>query len=205
MSAHLFVLGRVPNYSRLTHILDSRRTTSDVPGHVVTAHHIDLPADQDVDIESDFLSGHLPFSLASVGGRYPDGRPWLVVLQHSGGLRDVDDAEAVGVLAQSMDAALVLNPGAQAHYVGEWSRRDLLQLYKAEGIPRRVLDLWSTADLAMGLVAQCCGADLADLPEGFVAGCAYPEAAHPCEGDVFTDVLAAWHRGLLAQAERPPG
>lgn len=48
---------------------------------IASGHFIHLGDDQHVDVETDFLSSHLPFNVAGFGGVFPDGKPWMFVMQ----------------------------------------------------------------------------------------------------------------------------
>ena len=180
-----FLFGAVPAVvdSRMTSVWHSRTDGRDRSGDWAMAHFIKLPGDQRVDIEGDFLSSHLPFSLGGVGGVFPNGEPWLLVLQQSALLPATGSAHAeeLEVLEVSMSRALRGNPGAGADEGISWHGTDLLREYAARGADAEIVRKWSTTELLIGLLANCCGPTLADLATRYAAGCAFPGEPHVCQ------------------------
>lgn len=203
--AHLFEVLEFPDGSRMTNVWNNTWADEARGDEVASGHFIELGAEQDVGVESDFLSSHLPFTVAGLGGLYPDGKPWMFVMQKAsaggtpGLLGEVDPhgvrcaVDPHGVLGDSLDRALAFNPEAVAVRELCWSRSDLVAVYEREGVAAGSVGRWSVADLLRGLLAQCSGVPLADLVAGY-PDCAYGGALHPCESDVFGDVFAAWAR-----------
>lgn len=194
--AFLFGLGHFPEGSRLTHVWDSRRVNQERTGQVVSAHFVRLPEDQHADIESDFASSHLPFSLGGIAGVHPDGAPWLLVLQQAAAFPGpaLSLSEEMGILNQALWRAMSFNPGAETGRGMWWRREELLLAYRERDVDPPPLELWTTADLVAGLLAECCGSTLTSLADGFVAGCAFPGEVHVCQHDVFLDVFARWQQ-----------
>lgn len=198
-----------PADSRMTGIWSNRNIDPPVGDELASGHFIRLPGDQHVELEGDFLNAHMPFWVAGFGGVFPDGQPWLFVLQKAPAdvavrLLGIDDP--AWPLRDSLFRALRFNDGAVITDEYVWSRWDLLRIYEWKGIdPDAVID-WPVADLLLGLLTECCYADLGGVVGGRTAGCAFLGAEHDCEFDVFTDVFARWSRGQMpVPAERPHG
>lgn len=192
----LFELVQFPEGSRLTHVWDNRRVEQSRTGRTVSAHFVRLPNDQHADIESDFVSSHLPFSLGGIAGVHPDGAPWLLVLQQAAGFADspLSFSEEMGILDHAVWRAMSFNPGAETGRGLGWRRGELLAAYQDRGVDPTSLELWTTADLVTGLLAECCGSELMALADGFVSGCAFPSEGHACQHDVFLDAFARWQQ-----------
>ena len=107
--AHLFEVLGFPDGSRMTNVWNNTWADEARGDEVASGHFVELGADQDVGVESDFLSSHLPFNVAGLGGLFPDGKPWMFVMQKAsaagtpGLLGEVDPH---GVLRGSLDRAL---------------------------------------------------------------------------------------------------
>jgi hypothetical protein len=193
-----------PAGSRLTGIWSNRDVDPSVADGIASGHLILLPDDQHAEVEGDFLTSHMPFWVAALGGALPDGQPWLFIVQKapadvSFGLVGADDP--AWVLRDSLFRALRFNDGA---WLGEeliWSRDDILDVYRWEGIDPESLDSWSMASLLRGLLAECCYVDLGDVVNGLESGCAFPDIEHDCTGDVFSDVFARWATGRMTHPE----
>ena len=170
-------------------------------GRTVSAHVLHLPPDQGADVESDFLSSHLPFALGGAAGVHPDGSAWVMVLQQTAQAQDPDLSfgEEVGILDHAVYRAISFNPGARVTQVTGWQRPELERIYEQNGVRIASLELWRMADLVAGLLAECCGATLASLSNVFVAGCAFPSEEHACAGDAFGDVFNRWQQGNRSQ------
>ncbi len=193
---YLFSVLPLPDGCRFTGLSHTRSAPHDRSGDVVHAAFVALPADQHGEVEADFLTSHLPFSLATVNGRFPDGSPWLLLLQHSSAAVGGQEQQR-RALEVSLTRALELNPGAAVEDARAWSRADLEQVYAGRGAEAG-LDTWATVDLVLGLVAECCGVWLRTLVEGRAAGCALPGLEHVCQLEVLEDVFVAWHESLLS-------
>ena len=191
----LFNVLPLPPGCRFTGLSHTRSVLRDRSGSVVQAAFVALPSDQDGEVEADFLSSHLPFSLGTLSGRFPDGSPWVLLLQHASAVVGEEEQQR-RVLEASLARALELNPGAAVEDARTWSRSDLEQVY-AEGGVEAELSRWSTADLVLGLVAECCGVRLRTLVERRTAGCALPGLEHVCQLEVLEDVFVAWHISSL--------
>ena len=194
----LFELLDFPEGSRMTDLWNNSWTDEAVGEEIATGHFIHLGDDQHVDVETDFLSSHLPFHVAGFGGVFPDGKPWMFIMQKAPAdiailLRGQDDPHAM--LREALDRAMEFNPAAIVAEELSWHQSDLVSVYENEGLPGPLGQEWSIADLLRGLLAQCCGADLADVVAGF-PDCAFPHTEHRCEGDVFSDIFARWVAGL---------
>lgn len=168
---------------------------------VATCHLIDLPAHQHGELESDFLGSHLPFQIGGFSGRYPNGDPWLCVLQVApAGLaaEHLNSADPHWVLRRSLERALAFNPEASLAEEIAWTGEDLLQVYADNGSPTRLIETWPLADLLRGLLGECCGVTLARIATLY-PGCPFPGIDHSCEGDTFTDIYVASMEGRVPQ------
>ncbi|MDO8306844.1 MAG: hypothetical protein Q7V58_00610 [Actinomycetota bacterium] len=189
-----------PADSRLTGIWAGRRVTQALEGVVVTGHLIRLPGYQDGEIESDFLSSHLHLSAGGFHGLYPDGTPWVFLIQIApeglGSLVGIDDPHWAP--RDSLQRALRFNHEAEVVDEDLLDRERLLAVYAWAGVGPDDVALWPVSDLVKGLMAECCYVDLDDVVAGYAAGCAFPGVEHDCQADVFSDVFAAWAQGRLA-------
>ena len=189
-----------PPDSRLTGIWAGRRVTQAHDDVVVTGHLIRLPGYQDGEVESDFLSSHLHLSAGGFHGLYPDGTPWVFLIQIApeglGSLAGIDDPHWAP--RDSLQRALRFNHEAVVVDEDLLDRERLLAVYSWAGVDPEEVAHWPVADLVQGLMAECCYVDLADVVAGYAAGCAFPEVEHDCQADVFSDVFAAWAQGRLA-------
>lgn len=194
----LFEVLDFPDGSRMTDLWNNTWAEPATGEEIASGHFIHLGDDQHVDVETDFLSSHLPFNVAGFGGVFPDGKPWMFVMQKAPAdlatrLRGEDDPHSL--LRGSLDRAMSFNPDALVAEELSWRHDDLVKVYEEEGIPAASIAGWSAADLLRGLLAQCCNAELAAVVAGYPE-CAYPESTHACEADVFSDVFAGWVSGL---------
>lgn len=194
--AILFNLAPLAEGSRLTHVWDNRRISQERTGQTVSAHFVRLPQDQHADIESDFVSSHLPFSLGGAAGVLPDGEPWLLVLQQAAAFSGapLSMSEEMGILHHALWRAMSFNPGAETGRGMAWRREDLAA-YRDRGVELTSLELWTVGDLVTGLLAECCGSALVSLADRFISGCAFPSETHACQHDVFLDIFARWQQG----------
>ncbi len=187
--AYLFNVLPLPDGCRFTGLSHTRSVPHDRTGDVVHAAFVALPSDQHGEVEADFLSSHLPFSLGTVEGRFPDGSPWLLLLQHASAAVGPQEQQR-RALELSLTRALELNPRAAVEEVRAWSRADLEQIYADRGAETE-LDTWPTVDLVLGLVAECCGVRLRTLVERRATVRALPGLEHVCQLEVLDDVFVA--------------
>jgi hypothetical protein len=185
--------------SRMTSVWHHRRDERDRSGDWALMHFVELGADQHVEVEGDFLSSHLPFSAGGIGGVFPNGKPWLLVLQQSVPLtnRDGEGNAELGAMDMALWRALRHNLHARVDGKKCWHRRELLTGYEKRGADAGTITPWSTTDLLVGLLANCCGPTLADLARGYSAGCAFPDQGHTCQLDVFDDTFVRWQSGRI--------
>lgn len=193
---YLFDVLPLPSGCRFTGLSHSSSSPHDRSGDVVHGAFIALPSDQHGELEADFLTSHLPFSLGTVIGLFPDGSPWLLLLQQASAAIGGQEQQRLGLEA-SLTRALEFNPGAVVEDSRSWARADLEAVYAGRGVIAG-LHTWSTVDLVLGLVAECCGVQLRTMVERQAAGCAIPGLAHACQLEVLEDVFVAWHEGLLS-------
>ena len=200
-----YLYGELPRLigSRLTGITINTLVDSPASDDFARAHLIVLPGDQDADVESDFLIGHLPFWVAALGGAFPDGSPWVVVLQKAPASASllVGERDPAWVLRDSLVRALRFNRGAFVDAEVPLDRSDLLRAYRAGGVELDAVRDWTVADLVLGLLAECCYVPLEGVVAGREGGCAFPDVAHDCAGEVFADVFAHWRDGLTQRPE----
>lgn len=202
MAALLYETFPQVSESRLTSVWHSLRQQRDRGGQMGCAHFIELPGDQHVDLEADWLSSHLPCSLGGLGGVFPDGRPWLITLQHSApGGTGAGDPGDLAWMDLSVARALRFNPGARVSLGRPLHRVELERAYQAAGVPAGGVTDWDTAELLVGLLANCCGVALADLVQGIAGGCSLPGVSHTCQQDVFEDAFANWQARRVAPGD----
>lgn len=183
--------------TRITGVWTKARVENAEDEHLVSVHLIDLPEDQDSELESSLLSCFLPFHTGGfyVVDRYD--RAKLVVIQHC----PCDDAStnavfagAPEILKSSLERALEFNPDAYLIWQSFFARPELLQTYFREGLTEESAQSWTTTELIHGLLAEMCDVPLADIVLGREQRCAFPDEVHMCESDVFLDVFAHWGR-----------
>ena len=165
-------------------------------GNLAAFYYIDIPADQDVEVESSFLSAFLPFYVGGFYGNNPDGSQWIVIALVGPFHQDYDFVFAnssLDTLLNSLDRALSFNSEAEARADQIYKHEDLIGIYTEQGIDGAALD-WPTSDLAFGLLAETCGVPLEQIVAGYAGKCAYPDTEHICESSVFLDVFATWQR-----------
>ncbi len=155
---------------------------------------------QDGALEADFLCSHLPWTFGGIHGVGPEGDPWLIVIQ-------LVPAAASAVAGRDnswwpvedgLERALSHNPDATSGSRHILTRQLLTRAYVGAHVDQEDIADWTTTELITGLLAECAYVSLREIVAGKVTGCAFPDAFHECEHDVFRDVLAAWARGLLA-------
>lgn len=191
---YLFNNLEFPTPSRMTDLWNNTWIDAPEGKEIAAGHFIELGAEQHVDVETDFLSSHMPFHVAGFGGLYPNGKPWMFIMQKAPAdtsARLFGDEDAHRVLRDSMTRALTYNPEAVMVKELLWHRGDLIDAYRKRGVPRGAVSGWPVADLLRGLLAECGSVPLPDIVAGY-PDCAFPDVTHPCEADVFSDVFAAW-------------
>lgn len=203
---HLYNRLQFPPESRMRGIWTRSDAPTPTDDDIVLGHLIRLPGDQDSDVESDFLTSHLPFNVGGFSGVYADGSPWVFVLQvcpaAAGALVGRPD-EALWVMRDAMHRALRFNHEAWIDGELAWNRTLLRMAYGEDGLDTDALTSWPVVDLVRGLLAECCYVDLSDIVAGYADGCAFPGVQHDCTGDVFTDVFQRWSLGELSVPEPP--
>lgn len=171
---------------------------ADEPGdpEIAIGHFLVLPEYQDGSVECRFLTAHLPFQAGGFHGVFPDGAPWLFVMQQSpadAAGRLVGEDDPYWGMRDGLDRALAHMPGVELTAEVCWSRDDLLDIYAGQGVPEGQVDDWPLADLLAGLVGEMCNVDLIAIASGRITGCAFPDdLAHECAHDVFSDVFDQW-------------
>lgn len=183
------------DHMRMTGIWTKARVEDADDEHLVGVHYIDLPEEQDADLEASMISCFLPFH---AGGFYvvdEYDRPKLVVVQHCPCDRESTFAvrtDPEEILKGSLKQALEFNPEAMLSWQTFITRRDLLDPYIWAGLTQEMSMSWTTTELVHGLLAEMCGVPLSDIIRGREQRCAFPDKAHMCESDVFQDVFANW-------------
>jgi len=195
-----------PPDSRMTGIWSNSWVDDPMGDEVAMGHLISFPDNQDAGLESDFLSSHMPFNVGGFSGLYPDGTPWMFILQKApadGSRRLMREEDPNWLMKDSLQRALRFNYEATIEDELTWTRGGLEFAYAREGIETDDIADWTTADLIRGLLTECCYVELSDIVDRHAAGCAFPDIEHDCTGDVFTDVFARWGIGLLQRPESP--
>jgi len=166
-----------------------------------------LGSGQDPDVESDFLSAHVPFAIGGLHGVGPDGEPWtyLVQVMPADAAQLVDTSNAYWPMVDAMQRALRFNYAAEGFPLDQgWTREELVAVYEQSGVPEAQVADWSVTELAKGLLAECCSVPLSRLADGWATGCVFPDLEHDCEQDVFADTFALWTTGQLNPPEPVP-
>lgn len=156
---------------------------------VFLGQFVRLPANQLLDIESDFLTSHLPYRRAGFGGRDRVDDPWLFVVQAAPA--SGPHGNPMTAMKAAMDAALVYNAGAFVSHDFRWDRAALLDIYADRGVEAAQVEHWTTLDLLRGLLAEVAGPSLDTLVAGY-PDCAFPGTVHACQENVFDDAITAW-------------
>ncbi len=193
-----------PPDSRMTGIWSNSWVDEPVGDEVAIGHLINFPDNQDAGLESDFLSSHMPFNVGGFSGVYPDGSPWMFILQKAPAdvsKRLMREEDPHWLMRDSLQRALRFNHEARIVDELTWTRGKLEFAYALEGIDTDDIADWTMADLIRGLLTECCYVELSDIVDRHAAGCAFPDIEHDCAGDVFTDVFARWGVGLLQRPE----
>lgn len=181
--------------ARLTAITSPRAKREEPGDHAISAHMIELPDYGQALVESGFLTTHLPHAATSFGGTDTDGSQWIAILQcvavePNGTL--LGDPDPSRMLERALSRAMDLGRLDSVPHTVNLRTADLREAYTRHGVDESALLDWSTDDLIKGLVAELCGNDLPALVAGHAGGCAYPNVAHDCQGDVFQEVFEAW-------------
>ncbi len=193
-----------PPDSRMTGIWSNSWVDEPIGDEVAIGHLINFPDNQDAGLESDFLSSHMPFNVGGFSGVYPDGNPWMFILQKAPAdvsRRLMREEDPHWLMRDSLQRALRFNHEARIVDELTWTRGKLEFAYALEGIDIADIADWTITDLIRGLLTECCYVELSDIVDRYAAGCAFPDIEHDCAGDVFTDVFARWGIGLLQRPE----
>ncbi len=193
-----------PPDSRMTGIWSNSWVDDPMGDEVAIGHLISFPDNQDAGLESDFLSSHMPFNVGGFSGLYPDGSPWMFILQKAPAdvsKRLMREEDPHWLMRDSLQRAVRFNHEARIVDELTWTRGQLEFAYALEGIKSDDIADWTMADLIRGLLTECCYVELTDIVERHAAGCAFPGIEHDCAGDVFTDVFFRWGVGLLRRPE----
>ncbi len=193
-----------PPESRMTGIWSNSWVDDPMGDEVAIGHLISFPDNQDAGLESDFLSSHMPLNVGGFSGVYPDGNPWMFILQKAPAdvsRRLMREEDPYWLMRDSLQRALRFNHEARIVDELTWTRGKLEFAYHLEGINTDDIADWTITDLIRGLLTECCYVELSDIVDRHAAGCAFPDIEHDCAGDVFTDVFARWGIGLLQRPE----
>lgn len=165
------------------------------PDVVILGQFLWLPTGQHVDVETDFLASHLPYHSAIFGGVDREEDPWVFSLQTvpASMVRQARGAGAdpYEAMREAMGNALTYNRHAHVAIEVEWTRPDLLAIYRHRGVDAWRLDGWRIDELLRGLLAELTGVPLLDVACGYPE-CFFPRHPHECQHDVFADVFTAW-------------
>lgn len=170
---------------------------------VVTASLVRFGRDQHDQLEADFLGSHMPFHFGGFHGVGPDSQPWAMMLQ----IAPASLADLVGSdspfwpLSDGLDRALHYNWEAELLDDRGFTRSNMVDNYVGRGIDPSAIEDWTVPDLMLGLLAECCYVPLEQIVVGRITQCAFPDTAHECQRDVFSDVFAMWGSGQLRGEE----
>jgi len=193
-----------PPDSRMTGIWSNSWVDDPMGDEVAIGHLISFPDNQDAGLESDFLSSHMPFNVGGFSGVYPDGSPWMFILQKAPAdvsKRLMREEDPYWLMRDSLQRAMRFNHEARIVDELTWTRGKLEFAYALEGINTVDIADWTITDLIRGLLTECCYVELSDIVDRHATGCAFPGIEHDCAADVFTDVFARWGVGLLRSPE----
>ena len=176
---------------------------------VATASLVRFGRDQHDQLEADFMGSHLPFHFGGFHGVGPDGHPWAMMLQVApSSAADLVGSDSVNwPMSDGLDRALHYNWEAELLSDRGFQRLDLLDIYTERGVEPSAVEDWTVPELMLGLLAECCYVSLRQIVAGRITQCAFPDAEHDCQRDVFSDVFARWGAGELRgeEPELPEG
>lgn len=177
------------------------------------------PGNQDPEAEANMLWPHFSGNLGGLTGRRPDGQSWILLintptmraarapeswstLSVEPGNGPRDRARAMELLARAeaelaglqFGVARDLNPFLATEHTFTLTRPDVRDHLRRAYRHRADLDVFDLPYLIHSLLAEACGYPLPDALLFRDRGCAFPSRGHPCEGDVISDVFAAWTR-----------
>lgn len=183
--------------TRITGVWTKSKVEDAADENLVSVHLIDLPPDQDSELEATLISRFLPFHAGGfyVSDRYD--RAKLIVVQQcpcDEKSQNAVFADAPSILKGSLARAMEFNADARVMWQSFFTRRDLLQTYFMAGLVDDLAKSWTTTELVHGLLAEMCDVELSDVVLGREKRCAFPDEVHICENDVFQDVFAHWGR-----------
>ena len=174
---------------------------------------LNLPDDQDVDAQLDFITSALPTFVAGFGGTYPDGSQWIITFER-GLACHPKKRENVRGLRRHLDRVLEVNPRLELVQELVLTRKQLRAVYptfsdrppsrrdRAEGVGVMAdPDTLGFTDLLRGIAVQGCGYSLLDMCRAFPTSCGFPWEDHVCNQDVFTDVFQAWNEQRIAPGD----
>lgn len=194
---------RIDVSGRLQYI-NHQTLARDFDGDQLAAIHlIELPDDQDVDAQLEFITAQLPTCVAGFGGTYDDGSKWVITFER-GPVAGGDKRAAVRNLGLHVARMNALNPRVKVtrqvvltrrqllDYYPSWPNRGLTNAAVAAGAlvsvdPNRL----GVTDLLRGIAVEACGYSLRDFCRAYPTGCGFPRQDHTCTGDVFGDVFQA--------------
>lgn len=151
---------------------------------------IELPPEQDLDAEVEFLARHLPARVVVLGGEHAEGAPWVLTVERA-------PAASETGLDQLFERTLVGNGAITS--VREWTvdPGELLEYYRwSIDQPKAVITL-SFCEQLRGLAAEVCGYPIAETVARTGEYCAFPFESHDCQGEFFADIFQGWLDGLL--------
>ena len=170
---------------------------------VATASLVRFGRDQHDQLEADFMGSHLPFHFGGFHGVGPDGHPWAMMLQVApSSAADLVGSDSVyWPMSDGLDRALHYNWEAELLSDRGFRRLDLVDIYTERGVEPSAVEDWTVPELMLGLLAECCYVPLRQIVAGRIPQCAFPDAEHECQRDVFSDVFARWGAGELRGEE----
>lgn len=189
--------------SRMTGIWHAGADLDEGVELVATASLVRFGKDQHDQLEADFLGSQMPFHFGGFHGVGPDGQPWAMMLQ----IAPAPLADLVGSdspfwpLSDGLDRALHFNWEADLLDDRGFTRSELVDIYLGRDIDASAIEDWTVPDLMLGLLAECCYVPLEQIVVGRITQCAFPDTAHECQRDVFSDVFAMWGSGQLRGEE----
>lgn len=219
MSLILQEFDDLPAGTELTGVWSAPAGLAPSDSGVAVGFLIRLPGNQDPEAEANMLWPHLSGNLGGLTGRRPDGESWMLLVNSPSmratrapapwstmpiepGSGPPDRTRAMDLVARAeaelarvqFGVALDLNPFLVTQQTFTLTRPDIHDHLGRAYRHRADLEVFDLRYLIHSLLAEACGYPLPDALLLRDRGCAFPSRGHLCQGDVITDVYAAWTR-----------
>ncbi len=193
---------QVSGSERLTGIYRTGRGVGGTEDMVAVFHYVSFNELAHAEVETSFLTAHLPFCVVAAQGVDAHRIPWAIVVQilpleaHvtlGGPWRAVETAR------QELHHAMWRVGDVMVLAESVTTRADLVRLLHERGIRRHEISDWSVEDLALMGISELANAPLQAIATGRLTGCASPEIDHDCPRDVFNCVFGRWQERLFLE------